>query len=228
MSYYDGVNPDILELVEPGRHRICELGCGAGAMGRSIRERQVADYYVGIDIAEQQLSQARQYMDVALCRNLDTLPEWSADAELQLALPLSSFDYFICGDVLEHLVNPQQVLKQIHERLKPGGVLLTSIPNVQHWSVFAQLVVGSWPQEDSGIFDRTHLRWFALGDMLSLLNNSGFTVEKYVPRVFAEDQGREIIEFMEPLAIHLGVDPKTLTRQSLPLQYVFFARKSQS
>jgi hypothetical protein len=43
---------------------------------------------------------------------------------------------------------------------------------VQHWSVFQNLVAGKWPREEMGLFDKTHIRWFALGDMVALLQDS--------------------------------------------------------
>lgn len=225
MSYYDNVNTTLVGLVDSGQHRILELGCGAGAMARAIRARNGGAYYVGVDIAEEPLREAADALDVAVCRNLDEISDWQSDSELAAALPMEFFDYVICGDVLEHLYDPDAVVRQACQRLRPGGAFLTCIPNVQHWSVFAQLIKGSWPRVDSGIFDRTHIRWFAFNDMESMLRNAGLSIEAQVGRVFAEDEGREIAEFLEPLALHLGVDPEQLMTRSLPLQFVFLARK---
>lgn len=109
--------------------------------------------------------------------------------------------------------------------LAPGGSALVCIPNVQNWSVFAQLVTGSWPQTDAGIFDRTHIRWSTLTDMIRLVENAGLVVENVVERIFAPEQGLPFLEDLEPLALNLGVDPNELIKRGLPLQYVLVGRK---
>ena len=65
------------------------------------------------------------------------------------------------------------VLRQLLPWLKEDGQLLTCIPNVQHWSVIANLLNGQWPQEDQGLFDRTHLRWFTKAEHRQLMENLG-------------------------------------------------------
>lgn len=225
MSYYDSVNLELLSMVEPTARRICEFGCGAGAFARSVRSKNPQVHYVGIELMPDQLEFAKKDLDVGLCRNLDRLEDWSTDAELHAAIPPESLDHVIFGDVLEHLYDPQRTLNQAAFRLAPGGSALVCIPNVQHWSVFAQLVAGTWPQTDAGLFDRTHIRWFALSDMIRLLQAAGLSVEKIQSRVFSPDDGLPFLEDLEPLARRLGVDPDLLIERGLPLQYVLVGRK---
>lgn len=226
-NYYDNINPDLLNLVGRDAKNILELGCGGGGLAFAIKERLGHSvHYVGIDFFADAIKRAELILDIALQRNLDNIPDWSTDQEMANALPLESFDYVICGDVLEHLYAPDLVLKQAVTRLRPGGYLLACIPNVQHWSTFAQLVLGHWPKEDAGLFDRTHIRWFALSDMLELLQQADLAVEKIIPRIFDEKRGVEVLEYLEPLAIHLGVDTDGFLRRAIPLQYVLLAKKN--
>jgi hypothetical protein len=52
-----------------------------------------------------------------------------------------------------------------------------SLPNVRFFETFWQLGVrGRWPRREEGIFDRTHLRWFALRDARELLTGAGLEV----------------------------------------------------
>lgn len=138
---------------------------------------------------------------------------------------MGSYDHVIFGDVLEHLYDPQNAMNQAALRLTTGGSALVCIPNVQHWSVFAQLALGSWPQEDAGLFDRTHIRWFALSDMIQLLRRAGLIVESVQERIFPSDQGRSILEDLQHLAFNVGVDPDLLIQRGLPFQYVLVGRK---
>jgi SAM-dependent methyltransferase len=226
MAYYDNVNNTLLDLVEPSARRVCEFGCGAGALARAIRARVQGVHYTGIELMPDQLAQAKDVLDVGIHRNLDRLTTWSDDIELEAALPPESCDHIIFGDVLEHLYDPERVLAQAVTRLAPGGRALVCIPNVQHWSVFVQLIRGNWPMADSGLFDRTHIRWFTLDDMVSLLQVAGLSVESIHPRIFDHEKGLSVMEDLEALALNLGMDPDILIQRGLPLQYVLVGRKA--
>lgn len=224
-AYYGNVNPTLLETVSPAARRIAEFGCGAGGLARAIRQKLTDVHYTGVELMPEQLALARDVLDVALVRNLDRVPDLSQDAELAAALPAGQFDHVIFGDVLEHLYEPARALQQAVTCLRPGGSALVCIPNVQHWSVLAQLIVGHWPQQDAGLFDRTHIRWFALQDMVQLLQGAGLTVERVIPRIFHADQAQPLLQALAPAAQLLGVPPEKLQRLSLPLQYVLVGRK---
>ena len=224
-NYYGNVNPDLLGLVDPAARRICEFGCGAGALARAMRERCPGVHVVGVELMADQLARAADVLDVALVRDLNLISDWSADRELAAALPVHSFDHVVFGDVLEHLYDPEAAVRQAAERLAPGGSVLACIPNVQHWSVFAQLIRGSWPRRDGGLFDRTHIRWFMLSDMLLLMRDQGLSVVRIVPRVTAHERREAVIESLKPLADLMGVDHADFRRRSVPLQYVLEARK---
>lgn len=225
MSYYDNVNTTVLDLIDENAKRICELGCGGGALALAIREKLPHHvYYAGIELMKDALERAKPTLDVAIQCDLNTEADWSKSERLSV-LEAESFDHVICGDVLEHLYDPQAVLQQACSRLSPNGKVVACIPNVQHWSVWVQLAVGSWPRQDSGLFDRTHIRWFTLHDMVNLMQQVGLVVETITPRVFQSELGQDIMEYMEPLARHLGVDSDQLIQRGLPLQYVLVSRK---
>jgi SAM-dependent methyltransferase len=225
MAYYDNVNPTLLALVSPAAERICEFGCGAGAMASAIKEKSPGVHYVGVELLADELAKAASVLDISLQRNLDHITDWDLDAELSSALPQDSFDHVIFGDVLEHLYDPSKALAEATRRLKHGGSALVCIPNVQHWSVFRNLVLGRWPRDEIGLFDKTHIRWFALGDMVELLQTAGLVVESIVGRDFPSEEGLSIMEDLEPLARNLGVDPDELIRRGQVLQFVLLARK---
>ncbi len=227
MAYYDNVNPTLFELVNTDAKSIIEFGCGAGAMARAIKEKSPDIHYVGVELIAEELVKARDVLSISLRRNLDNLAAWDDDAELSAAMPLAHFDHVIFGDVLEHLYDPARALGEAARRLKPGGSALVCIPNVQHWSVFQNLITGSWPREEMGLFDKTHIRWFALGDMVALLQSAGLVVETIMGRDFPSDQGLSIMEDLEPLARNLGIDPDELIRRGQVLQFVLEGRKPE-
>jgi SAM-dependent methyltransferase len=225
--YFDNVNPTILQLVDSHMLKICEFGCGGGALAAAIRAKNPSSiYYVGLELDGTAIQRAKPHLDLAIQCNLDLIPSWESNEIISQSLPHEYFDCIIFGDVLEHLYEPESVLRQAVSKLKPGGTAIVCIPNVQHWSVFANLVLGSWPKLDSGIFDRTHIRWFAFQDMVNLLEGVGLSIVNAVGRVFDADNAHAVIEQLSGLANLLKVDMHKFQDQCLPLQYVLVGRKA--
>lgn len=221
MAYYNNINPELLSLTPEGAQSILELGCGAGALAQAVRDKcPNLQRYVGIELDPVQGTISRAFTDLTLIRNLDLMGSWKLDPEFIEACPSHGFDCILIGDVLEHLREPEQTLREAIQHLKADGCVIACIPNVQHWSVFVQLVKGTWPREDQGLFDRTHIRWFTLDDMVHLFQTVGLTVTTITPREFPSQEGISFMEDLEPLARNLGVDPDVLIARGQVLQFV--------
>jgi len=100
------------------------------------------------------------------------------EADLDRGLPPLSgkFSYVICGDILEHLRDPGRLLGQITRVLEPDGRLIASLPH--SGNLYFRLVVlsGRFPQEDKGLFDRTHVRFYVWQGWRDLLESSGYRI----------------------------------------------------
>jgi 2-polyprenyl-3-methyl-5-hydroxy-6-metoxy-1,4-benzoquinol methylase len=83
--------------------------------------------------------------------------------------------------VLEHLVNPEQTLARLALLIKPGGLVMASSPNIAHWKVIKNLIAGRFDYEESGVMDRTHLRWFTPRSFQQMFENAGITVDSVTP-----------------------------------------------
>lgn len=97
------------------------------------------------------------------------------------------FSIALCGDVLEHLVDPEATLIWLRESLDSDGRLIASLPNSAHWYVRLNYLVGRIPEEDRGLFDRTHLHFYAWRNWENLLHRSGYVVEQITPTVIPFD-----------------------------------------
>lgn len=82
----------------------------------------------------------------------------------------------ILADVLEHLADPWETLRQVRRVLAPGGTVVASIPNVRHWQVVRDLLEGRWEYAEAGILDRTHRWFFTRRSLARLFEETGFTV----------------------------------------------------
>jgi 2-polyprenyl-3-methyl-5-hydroxy-6-metoxy-1,4-benzoquinol methylase len=163
-GYFEFARPELLELVPPTARRVLEVGCGAGKLGESIKLRQDAEV-VGIELVPEAAERARDRLDEVHLGDAETLPLDFTD---------EPFDCVVCGDVLEHMREPETFLRRVRGWLEPDGVLVASIPNVRHHSIVSALLEGNWTYEPAGLLDETHLRFFTRSDILDLFEDAGY------------------------------------------------------
>lgn len=181
---------------------VLEVGCACGGTLLRIRNANPKAKIYGIEYDEKAAKIARCFAPVEAL-DVETLekPAWR-----------ETFDYIILGDVIEHLREPWQAMKNLAALLKPGGHVVVSIPNVMHFSVFRMMFSGHWTYEDAGILDRTHLRFFTREEILSLLQDAGLEPQQILETVTpetAEDKALidQIAALMPPTA---DADPRDL------------------
>jgi GT2 family glycosyltransferase len=87
------------------------------------------------------------------------------------------FDAVLFADVLEHLRNPDDVLRRIIPHLAPGGVIIASVPNVRNALVLQMLGAGDWTYQEAGLLDKTHLRFFTRREVQRLFSRSGLRID---------------------------------------------------
>ena len=179
---YSGSRPDIVKLIEMRPQRVLDVGCGAGMTAALIQDCYAGVAVVGVEPNPTLAAAAEPRMTEIVVGQIDD------PAMLRTLEARSPFDLIICADVLEHLVQPEDVLINLASLLVEGGRIITSIPNVRHVSTFISLgVLGTWPRRDRGIHDRTHLRWFARKDVLALGRRAGL-------RLIRERRNLRIVE----------------------------------
>ncbi|HEY1015262.1 MAG TPA: class I SAM-dependent methyltransferase [Herpetosiphonaceae bacterium] len=166
VSYYANARADVLRQVPLSARNVLDVGCGAGALGASIKRRQQARV-VGIEYVREQAAHAATLLDAVHPGDV---------AAVELPDPPASFDCLIYADVLEHLVDPWAVLARHRELIAPGGTLLVSLPNVQFAGVLVDLLRGRWEYRARGVMDRTHLRFWTRRSAEALIAGAGYEV----------------------------------------------------
>lgn len=91
-----------------------------------------------------------------------------------------SYDYVVLADVIEHIADPQPVLESIVAALSPTAKVLVSLPNVGFAGVRIELLRGNFEYTDSGLLEKTHLRFFTLPLALELFLRVGLGVERLI------------------------------------------------
>jgi 2-polyprenyl-3-methyl-5-hydroxy-6-metoxy-1,4-benzoquinol methylase len=144
------------------------LGCAQGGFAAAIKENTGAEAW-GVEFNPRAAEYARAVIDRVLVGDLD----------VRLAeLPDTYFDAVICNDVLEHLVDPCATLTRLRCKLQPEGVVVASIPNIRFLPALSKVVFRKdFPQDDEGIFDRTHLRFFTRKSIVRLFETAGFKMQ---------------------------------------------------
>lgn len=165
---YENVNPKITELYG-GERLVLDIGCGSGALGAWIKRENSHAVVHGIDISSEAGKTATERLDAFWCVDLDLSP-----------LPETGmkYDLIIMGDLLEHLKRPDIFLARIADHLAPGGKVIVSVPNIANYSIRLRLLCGEFRYTETGIMDRTHLRFFTWGSFKELVDQGGFFIEK--------------------------------------------------
>lgn len=163
--YYQWPRYDLLEMIPITARRVLDIGCGAGKLGELLKARQPADV-VGIELDPDAAEAAAKRLNRVLVGDVEVIP---------LDFPESAFDCVICGDILEHLLDPKALLRRARRWLSEAGCLVASIPNVRHHSVVTALMEGNWTYQSAGLLDETHLQFFCRRDIERLFLASGYT-----------------------------------------------------
>lgn len=167
VGYYSGVRQSLIDLMPPGPNKVLELGCAKGYTLLAAREAGKAAEIVGIDILPRE--QSHELLDHYLRNESDNIA---------IDYPPGYFDVILCADVLEHFVDPWHSVRQLHHYIKPGGVIIASIPNIRFYKTILGILLGGdfRYDDDGGILDKTHLRFFCKRNMAELFTGAGFQI----------------------------------------------------
>lgn len=175
-GYHDLVRTDVFDLVPKGEGALLDVGGGIGATSATLKHQGHAARVVVVDIVTEGFLPE---VDNAFSGDLND-PAFLAC----IKAAEGSFDTILCLDVLEHLVDPWAVVKNLHGLLKPGGVVVASLPNMRFWSVSWGLFGhGRFDLTDKGHLDRTHMRWFVKKTAVELMTCSGLRLDRIIGKL---------------------------------------------
>ena len=169
-QYFQLNRGDVAALVPRECRAILEVGSGFGSLGRALIARQ----FCTVDGVELN-PDAAVHLDGVYRRF------WIGDVErVEMEGAMQDYDCLLFPDVLEHLVDPWATLDRFCRMLRPGGVVVASIPNVRNLALLYRLIVlGTWEYEASGLLDRGHLRFFTRKSIIEMFARSGLEIEAW-------------------------------------------------
>ena len=205
MNYFNFTyNPLIINCIDEPDHdkniSVLEVGCDLGANLLEIKNRYPNAFTYGIDINKYSIDIAEgicTYAKVADIENPKTIRDIA-----------KHYDYILFGDVLEHLRDPETVLKEFRKLLVDGGKIIASIPNLMHISVMKDLILhGNFTYTDKGLLDKTHIHLFTENEIYKMCERIGFSSIKMIPSA-----DRQSIEDNNLIKLLMSISGSTVTR----------------
>lgn len=163
-----GTHQAIIALIR-NHSRVLDVGCADGSLGALLRRDREA-MVTGVEADPVAAAAAASQMDHVITGDV------ADPAVLTRLVAAGPFDQVVLGDVLEHTERPDVVLESLLQLLEPDGSVVVSLPNILTLSARMRLLRGVWKYEDSGPFDRTHLRFFSVASARELVAQAGLAV----------------------------------------------------
>ena len=193
--YPDLVNEGLFGIIAGKPRRALELGCARGAFGAAIKERFPGAHVAGIEAGEAAAQVAASRLDRVIHSRLEKI-DLAAHGFTR-----GELDLVVAADVLEHLVNPWDLLERIHPYIAPEGQVVASIPNARNAILVSMLADrGRWTYQPRGLLDVTHLRFFTYHEIQQLFEQTGYRVEMSsanmshpLVEIFQKNRGNEKI-----------------------------------
>ncbi len=165
-GYFGADRHEVASLLPTAYSRVLEVGCASGGFSQHL---SLPCESWGIEPNPLAAAAAKERMGRVLVGTYD---------EVASQLPDGHFDLVICNDVIEHMVDHDAFLEAIKKKMVRGGVIVGSIPNIRHITALAKLLIArDWPYSESGILDRTHLRFFTAKSLRRTLDGHAYDVE---------------------------------------------------
>lgn len=174
-SYVERPNPAIQSLLakhvtsKRGGARILDIGCGCGANARALKERSPGARVVGVEPNARAVELARGACDEVFHGTSDDWARASAGAE--------PFDALVLSDVLEHVADPIAFVRSVAAMPALASALwIVSVPNYAVWYNRVRTMLGVQGYSWSGLWDRTHLRFYTRRTVKELLEYCGLAI----------------------------------------------------
>jgi 2-polyprenyl-3-methyl-5-hydroxy-6-metoxy-1,4-benzoquinol methylase len=145
--------------------RVLDVGCSTGYLAERLQQGGAT--VVGLDMDERAAELARRFCTEVHVGDIETM---------ELPFEPGSFDAIVCGDLIEHVRDPQAMLARLRSLLRPGGRLVLSTPNIANWAMRLSLLFGRFRYTEWGILDKTHTHFFTRKTLRECLETAGYRI----------------------------------------------------
>jgi 2-polyprenyl-3-methyl-5-hydroxy-6-metoxy-1,4-benzoquinol methylase len=149
--------------------RVLDVGCSWGYLARELLTRGNTSV-VGMELDPELGERAREVCEQVIVGDVE---------RVEFPWEPASFDAVMCGDVIEHLRDPEDWMRRIRPFIRPGGKLVVSTPNVANWSNRLALAAGVWRYTEVGIVAETHSFLFTKKTLEETLEAAGYRILEF-------------------------------------------------
>jgi methionine biosynthesis protein MetW len=141
-GYYAGLAPEprfrkVFDIAAKlGGEHFLDVGCGDGSFTLLLKEALKAEDATGIEISAEAIVVLKEKGIKAYQLDID---------EQTFPFTNDYFDLVYCGEIIEHLFNPDHLLDEVQRILKPGGKCIITTPNLAGWPNRLSLLLGYQP-----------------------------------------------------------------------------------
>ncbi len=210
-------NRDVYQVIPKNIKKIIEIGTGSGSLAQQIKYENPNINYIGVEIFDEYFKMSSEFCSKMYLENME-------DASGELLREFIDTDVVIFADVLEHFKNPWNVLTRIGNWMPAASKIIACIPNIQHWSVQMQILAGDFEYQETGILDKTHLRFFTRKTIINLFEKTNFEIEKIIPRIFDFPMQNDFLLKIKKNAEMYGIDQNQAVNDAAAFQYVVVAK----
>lgn len=156
-----------LEKTKKGNPEILDIACNDGEL---TQKYQKYGHVLGIDINQKAVDSCKKKGLDCIISTVEDLPEKYTEY----------FDVIIAGDIIEHIFDTDTFLQSIHKRLKSGGTLLLTTPNLTSFGRRILMLFGKNPYIEYSTklpyeeFNVGHVRYYTKTDLLNQLTHYGY------------------------------------------------------
>ena len=148
--------------------RVLDVGCNTGSIGNElIKHGYVVD---GIEYSKNYYDKLLEQKTYNNLYNI-SVSDFNTKGFMKFYDNEIKYDYILFADVLEHLVNPEEVIYKLSSKLNKNGKIIISIPNIAHIDIIINLLNGRFNYSKEGLLDNTHLRFFTKESFIHMIDN---------------------------------------------------------
>lgn len=210
------VNQYLLHFTPLEAARLVEIGCGDGTFAKAYRARNPICNYTAIESDPELAERARPHCDFVYNENAE-------HPSNDFLNHVTGADCWILGDVLNEIDAPWALLSRIRQLIAPGGKVIASVRNFQHWRIQARLSIGDLNYGSDLALKKEDRRVYTRGSALALFLQAGFKVTAGAPLIHDEPEREHFLLAIRALAEAGGANGEQAVQDAMAWEYILVA-----